>query len=581
MKKLTILLGLLMGVFMFLSAQIDDSRFFVYKYQPGESSPETIISLGVFHYNKPDENTISVYNIEYKKNEDLDWTEYSLEKLNTASIEINDASTTSDIYYVRYQLKTDDKTMDVLFDFKDKASCLLDILQWGTTIRYVKFDFSSSAVETQKYASLVDISAPDTVVLGSFSFKFNTVFSGVNTNMKKWGFQNITNLTSCFQNASNFNGDISNWDMSKVTSFNSMFSGASSFNQDISGWNVGNAANLSSMFNGASSFNQNISGWNVSKATNLQSMFNGASSFNQNIGGWNVGIVTSFNSMFRDATSFNQDIGAWNVSAATTLQSMFQNASSFNQDIGGWNVSKATNFSSTFRDASSFNQDIGEWNMSVATNLQSMFQNASSFNQDIGTWNVSAATSLQSMFQNASSFNQDISGWNVGKVTSYQSMFNGASAFNQNLGAWTPSEATTMTFMFNNSGMSTDNYDNTLIGWWAKKDQLPVNIVLGANYVYYSAASTAARTGLETEKGWTIGGSLDPATNVESIKDNNIISVHHNRIVFSKNPLSDILVYNISGSLMETHRSSNIISTNLPSGVYIISFDGQYKKIIL
>ena len=43
-------------------------------------------------------------------------------------------------------------------------------------------------------------------------------------------------------------GHISNWDVSRVTNMSSMFNGAGNFNQPLNNWNVSKVTNMSSMF---------------------------------------------------------------------------------------------------------------------------------------------------------------------------------------------------------------------------------------------------------------------------------------------------------------------------------------------
>ena len=52
---------------------------------------------------------------------------------------------------------------------------------------------------------------------------------------------------------------ISNWDTSSVTDMTSMFSGASEFNQDIGAWDMGSVTSTEAMFQDAIAFNKDIS----------------------------------------------------------------------------------------------------------------------------------------------------------------------------------------------------------------------------------------------------------------------------------------------------------------------------------
>ena len=83
------------------------------------------------------------------------------------------------------------------------------------------------------------------------------------------------------------------------------------------------------------------------------------------------------------------------------------------------------------------------------------------------------------MFYNADAFNQEISSWDLSNVTDMQLMFNSADAFNQDVSTWDVSNVTDMSSMFDNSGVSTDNYDNILIGW--SSQALQSNVPFGAD----------------------------------------------------------------------------------------------------
>jgi hypothetical protein len=88
------------------------------------------------------------------------------------------------------------------------------------------------------------------------------------------------------------------------------------------------------------------------------------------------------------------------------------------------------------------------------------------------------------------------------------SMFYGATAFDRSLGGWDIRNVMGMPHMFGSAGLSTANYDATLIGW---NSQLPQNAVIfdGGNSTY-SCAAADARENLITAFGWTItdGGGL-------------------------------------------------------------------------
>ena len=235
----------------------------------------------------------------------------------------------------------------------------------------------------------------------------------------------------------------------------------------------------------------------------LESMLRQASDFNFDIGGWDVSNVSSMFNLFRDATSFNQNIGGWDVSNTGDMGYMFSGATAFNQDIGSWNVSKVYNMFCMFSGAESFNQDIGSWDVSKATIMSYMFRGANVFNQDISSWNVSGVYEMANMFSWTSNFNQDISSWDVSRVINMTEMFSNAIAFNQDIGSWDVGNVTKMTDMFKDVTLSTNNYNNILIGWAGQTVNNDINFN-GGNSKYSPGEAADARAVLTGTYGWTI-----------------------------------------------------------------------------
>ncbi|MEQ8302735.1 MAG: BspA family leucine-rich repeat surface protein [Cyclobacteriaceae bacterium] len=349
-----------------------------------------------------------------------------------------------------------------------------------------------------------------------------------------WNVGNVTNMFRMFQIAGAFNQPIGGWNVSQVTNMSEMFDAARDFNQPLDAWNVSNVTNMSQMFADADDFNQNLNSWVVTSVTNMSSMFNSANAFNGSIGNWNVSSVTNMNSMFRNATSFNQPIGGWDVSSVTNMNSLFaftpfdQDISSwdltsvttissmftfsqFNQNIDGWDVSNISDMNSAFTGAV-FNQPIGSWDVSGVTNMTSMFSSAQQFNQDIGMWDVSNVGFMGNMFSNANAFNQDLSMWDVSNVINMSGMFNLTLAFDRSLGSWDISNVQAMTAMFSNSGISVDNYDQTIIGWASLPGPLQSGVTFGGINVFY-CNSGPERAALTAAYGWIFsdGGQQCPA----------------------------------------------------------------------
>jgi len=163
-----------------------------------------------------------------------------------------------------------------------------------------------------------------------------------------------------------------------------------------------------------------------------------------------------------------------------------------------------SNMANMFNNASSFNSDISGWDVSSVTDMEGMFFYASSFNSDISAWDVSSVTTMYGMFNSASAFNSDISGWNVSSVTTMNSMFSLATSFNQNVGNWNVSNVNDMTDMFFGSGLSTNNYDNLLLGWSALQVQPAVTLDMGTVEYSNTTPVISARDILTVNNNWTI-----------------------------------------------------------------------------
>ena len=204
----------------------------------------------------------------------------------------------------------------------------------------------------------------------------------------------ITDMSSLFDYATDFNGDISHWDTSSVTNTSFMFRGAVNFNQDISNWDTSNVTDMSSIFNSATNFNQGIGNWDTSKVTNMDSVFLNAFTFDQDISKWNTSSATNMQYMFSGALAFNQYIGDWNTTDVTTMNSMFRGASAFNQYIGNWKTSKVTSMSSMFSGASAFNLNLSGWCVSQIGSEPSSFSDNSALTvANHPNWGASCSSS--------------------------------------------------------------------------------------------------------------------------------------------------------------------------------------------
>ncbi len=375
---------------------------------------------------------------------------------------------------------------------------LVSIDQWGGNSWKTMVNAFHGA--TNMIYNATDI--PDLSQVTTTSNMFNNADS-FNADLSTWDVSSVRSMASMFYEADIFNGNVSTWDVSNVYNMYNMFNGAVSFNRNISTWDVSNVTNMYGMFYGASSFNGNISSWDVSKVTSMAYMFREATSFNGDLSNWNVSNVTNLDFMFYLASAFNSDLSNWNVSNVTSMYATFGETNNFNSDLSNWDVSSVTNMYATFYLATNFNSDLSNWNVSNVTDMDFMFYLSNVFNSDLSNWDVSNVTTMYAMFTDAPNFNSDLSNWNVSNVTNMDFMFSNANSFDSDLGNWNISNVTSMVAMLNNSGLSTSNYDRTLIGWGAQTVQSNVN--LGATGLDY-CTSYYLRYDLINNMGWNITG---------------------------------------------------------------------------
>ncbi|MBO0323346.1 BspA family leucine-rich repeat surface protein [Muricauda sp. CAU 1633] len=176
-----------------------------------------------------------------------------------------------------------------------------------------------------------------------------------------------------------------------------------------------------------------------------------------------------------------------NLSQVTTMSGMFSSAFAFNGDLSGWDVSNVSDMGSMFNGAFAFEgTGLSDWKTGNVNNMSEMFVNAYVFNGDLSNWDVSSVTGMASMFANAVAFNSDLGAWDISSVTNMEDM---------------------LSF----SGLSSENYSNTLKGW--ASPNAPQGITFNATGLQYcnDVSTGLALTYLTNDKGWSItdGGPID------------------------------------------------------------------------
>ena len=112
--------------------------------------------------------------------------------------------------------------------------------------------------------------------------------------------------------------------------------------------------------------------------------------------------------------------------------------------------------------------DIFQWGDVIWSSMDSAYYGCS--NLDISATdipNLSEVTSLFRMFRGCNSliFNDSVENWDVSTIETFSEFLRDAPLFNQPLNDWILTSAELMVAMFSNSGMSDENYTNTLVSW--------------------------------------------------------------------------------------------------------------------
>lgn len=201
-------------------------------------------------------------------------------------------------------------------------------------------------------------------------------------------------------------------------------------------------------------------------------------------------------------------VDQWGAIKWRTMNYSFANMPNLDvRAIDAPDLSMATDISAMFSGSSNVDADFSHWDTSTIINMSGMFQSATSFNGDVSSWDTSGVTDMSYMFRQATSFNQSLDNWDVSSVENMQGMFTQASSFNQSLGAWDISSLTSATAMLGEGGMSSVNYDATLIGWSSKPLSSGVSFLQQYGTYYCTDAGEQARQYIIDTYNWQVEDS--------------------------------------------------------------------------
>ncbi|MBT2161646.1 BspA family leucine-rich repeat surface protein [Zobellia barbeyronii] len=515
---------------------------------------------------------------------------------------------------------------------------LISIDHWGD----IKWSSMEYAFANCKDLKIVATDTPDLSNVISLSHMFSGV-DNIGTNLSTWDFSNISNMDYMFSYSDFFDSDISSWNISNVTTMNNMFQGASLSNKNydalLNGWSSQTLKNGVIFNAGNSQYCQgqearqkliNDFGWSITDAgksncndpiirpfiTTWKTDNVGASADNQikipiyapEIYNYSVdwGDGTSDIGITGSKTHTYEVPGVYQISISGAFPRIFMEES-YKSDsyklisVDQWGDQIWTGMSQAFQDCKNLHilaSDIPD--LRDVTSFRRMFVNATSMNEDISGWDTNDVLDMSYMFLNADSFNQDISSWDTSNVNSMSHMFLDANSFNQDLSSFNISNTKDLSKMFSGSGLSSLNYDKTLIGW-AQQEELTQYITLDATNITY-CASEDARQQLIDIYDWTINdGGISCDDSDMSLTSINAKGSIINTTTLTPNPviaetilsfekpvqLTEINIFDVSGRLVHSYSGSAVSDDGayllnveeLPSGTYFIrSLDAQGEQ---
>ena len=149
---------------------------------------------------------------------------------------------------------------------------------------------------------------------------------------------------------------------------------------------------------------------------------------------------------------------------------------------------------------------IDQWGSIKWTSLAGSFVNASNLQLKAGdSPDLSLVEDMSLAFFGNRNLNSDVSSWDVSKVRSMIGTFSGAVSFDQDLGEWNITNVEEMNAIFVNCGISTLNYDSTLIKW--ARQEVQDDVVVDALGVFYCGAETARQILIDSF-GWKFNGDV-------------------------------------------------------------------------
>ena len=346
--------------------------------------------------------------------------------------------------------------------------------------------------------------------------------------IKNWGTCAWTTMSRAFQGCEKLEGvsamDIPNF--TNCTDTSGMF-GLSAYSTpakitNLINWDVSNITNMTGMFEGYKRYSTtdltegtiNFSNWDFSNVTKMRAFCSNSKTI--------YGILDCTNTSITNLTDGYQCLRSVNVSniGSLTVGNTFPGGAKLvDATLSNLDISNTTNFYTAFA-ANNFPSGItfDSWDFSHVTSTRDMFPDCTNI-PDVTGLDVSSVSNFQYMFSRSSDFNQDISVWDVSGPGSMRGMLYGTTNFDRSLANWDISGITDFRDFMKSAGISTANYDSTLIGWLQSLENtypggvnypFSINISFGSSRYTLGGAAETARNTLINTYGWTItdGGGI-------------------------------------------------------------------------
>ena len=220
--------------------------------------------------------------------------------------------------------------------------------------------------------------------------------------------------------------------------------------------------------------------------------------------------LTSLASAFTSNKLVSFTSGYSDITGVTSLLGMFHTSSVATIDLTGFDTSNITDMQQTFSLCPNLiNLDLTGFDTSNVTNMTLMFDNSEVETLDVTSFDTTSVETMPFMFRNAVTETLDVTGFDTINVTNMSYVFFGADALDINPSGFNIESVTTLENMFLAAGMTTVNYDATLIAWEAQNYPIDMSVNFGSSKYTLGGVAEAARNAL-VANGWTIidGGGI-------------------------------------------------------------------------